>query len=529
MWMSARFGKKPKQSPPAERMLLDAQQIVLRFFVAETAGHGSGDLARAPVLAEEPGPEICHEVLAHVGFVNRNTWHFAACRLRPNVEELLAPAVLAALPAGIFQACVKSVQQAGASLGIYSDMELFSQEEFDLALSWRVQILCVSQEEDRWQHYDSSSTVLPLVHLPGDDAFRLWSGWAVEKEQLAKARKSQKRKGSQQGSVPGQRAAVARAGGSVPGPKPKRSRTRAPPAAQLLADADEEVELPAGDLEGVQGIDNSGVGGVYDNMFEEEQDGEEEEEDGGLAFIEEEDGLSSQLPAGVQNEGGGAKDSDSAASEDPLAPNECEENFLAENLAQEIEAQIDLPQPAVPAVAAEEAELMANMLGVDEAAVAAAAAVEGAADRPGHARVAAAGAADVPRLRRADFYKLEFNFAPYGRVGYYSRTKLLIAVCGDPRHGDCRLTRVCAKHPRAKSLSTSIGGQGRPLGQITAWLKAHGDYVSQQQRVHYCRPDRAARVEARAEFLQLEGAADFAEMAERPQEAGEESEPMRIS
>ena len=509
--MATRFWRKQKQSS-AERELLDNQHVVLHFKQAprlqtseDEVGAADGWAGMGPMPAEA---DSC-EVLAHLGFVNRGRWNFTALCLHSNVTELLPDAMLDELPldSDVLQACVKTQLQSGESLCVLSDVELFSQPQFNLEKSWSVQILRVSLQERHWQQSDTSSTVVPLVPLEGDQPFLLWRGWDEEQRCQAAAKKK-----------PGKRTAerappAVRAAGAAAAPAQKRRRPGGgPPKPVPVADGAENL------LERIVQVEEDIAAALEPSeqeVFDEGATSEDENED--------------PEPSLAGSNSG--SEAESAESEDPTEPDACDEAHVVQQLLEQLDGQPpaggpDLPpnrqsaqQPAAAAHANPEARVADNE---DEE-------VAARQVRPAPAARAARDGEAAPR--RPDFEKHELEFPPYGRLRYYPHTHLLIAVCSCPVHGDCRLARTTTKHPRARSLSTTIGGQGRPIGLQAAWLKAQAEYDCQQTHVHLCRPNRQARIEARAEFLELEGAVEFSRMAERRRdtENGEEEEPARIT
>ena len=95
-----------------------------------------------------------------------------------------------------------------------------------------------------------------------------------------------------------------------------------------------------------------------------------------------------------------------------------------------------------------------------------------------------------------------------------------IVHCKAPGHKNCVLTR--SANPSAKKARA---GQGRCLGKLVAWAEAagSGEYLNKSQHFKYV-PDKAARQAARRAFYALPDS-DWFCMQERPQRAGEDSEP----
>lgn len=114
---------------------------------------------------------------------------------------------------------------------------------------------------------------------------------------------------------------------------------------------------------------------------------------------------------------------------------------------------------------------------------------------------------------------------PWGKITFYeSKGGAFEAICRNPAHGKCVLTRGARGKPGASS-STSAPRGGRPLGFLAAWL-AKGDAASKEEHwSDVCiRPSLAAR-QAGREFVRsaLHGEALMAR--ERPAVPGEPPEP----
>ena len=112
-----------------------------------------------------------------------------------------------------------------------------------------------------------------------------------------------------------------------------------------------------------------------------------------------------------------------------------------------------------------------------------------------------------------------------GTIRYNPRSQTYTAFCS--AHGEgCKRNRTC----KAPSSRSSRPGQGRPLGQLLAWLKDGKNFSDAEQHVHgsTAHLDYESRRAARIGFLALEGAAHFARH-ERAKEPGESDEPRVVS
>ena len=113
-----------------------------------------------------------------------------------------------------------------------------------------------------------------------------------------------------------------------------------------------------------------------------------------------------------------------------------------------------------------------------------------------------------------------------GVLRFYPQNSVVTAFCDHPGHGDCRRSRTVRQNEASRTAMQR--GQGRPIGLLCSWLELQMDHSSQQDHVHNCNPTATQRVAAREKFLQMPGALDFSQQAERPQREGEDIEPAKI-
>jgi len=92
-----------------------------------------------------------------------------------------------------------------------------------------------------------------------------------------------------------------------------------------------------------------------------------------------------------------------------------------------------------------------------------------------------------------------------------------VCKCG---HGQCAVQRTMLPAKRKNGPRA----RGRPLGFLTAWLKAGSRPGMDHVKHMNVKLDRRERCEARQEFEGKEGAQEFLEM-EREQRCNEETEP----
>ena len=119
-------------------------------------------------------------------------------------------------------------------------------------------------------------------------------------------------------------------------------------------------------------------------------------------------------------------------------------------------------------------------------------------------------------------------FARYGDLRFNAEASHIVAVCSNPKHGalgDCRRIRtVNAAAGRTVSFNPN---QGRPIGLLSAWLKASLSYDTAEEHkssMALRMISREDRIQARAEFMQEANAAFIAE-SERERFEGEPEEP----
>ena len=484
-WMQAQFRKHKGEVGPG-RELLDSQRAVLCFSPGESL----------PQSAENP--ETCpQKVFLHVGYVNRTTWHFAAVCLHTEVEDLLSPELLEALPPhpDVVHVCVKTPAQGADSLGVRTDMQALS-EKLDYAFPWAVSVFAISDKEDHWQHADTSSVVVPLTVFQKVESREVWRGMAREEEDRLAALRGQKRKQPAKGGP-----------GRPRRPRAGPSTTNADPAPD-----DAAASAPEAAPEGVpDAAEGHGLG-----VYSEHEESEEDDQDDGTDYDNEvaQPSGSSSSDSEMSSSSTSPCNSEDAAQEGGFGDNE--QPAAARNRAEAAEKPADLGPDA-----AEAAEKPADLLAGPDAAEPAG--MPELPDQHGERRPVE----DRVAGRRADFDKNELDLGPLGRLRFYPHTKVLVAVC--PSHGpDCRMQRSVQAHPRARDRSSILGGQGRPLGLLMSWLQAQTEHPTQQEHIHLFSAARGARLEGRATLLLQPGGAGFAAATERPMEEGEEDEPARI-
>ena len=114
---------------------------------------------------------------------------------------------------------------------------------------------------------------------------------------------------------------------------------------------------------------------------------------------------------------------------------------------------------------------------------------------------------------------------PCGKLTLYKNYDVVAHCTNTGEHGPkCRLTRNC------RIDNPSRPAKGRSIGLHYAWLKCSGSskWPDHNAHVRSCKPDYAARCEARNDLYSLPGGKAFADMAERERRSGESEEPLDL-
>ena len=123
----------------------------------------------------------------------------------------------------------------------------------------------------------------------------------------------------------------------------------------------------------------------------------------------------------------------------------------------------------------------------------------------------------VGRAPRATDIKPDDRF-PYvhGDIRYNHRSQNLVSHCSF-HSGNCRRTRTTKPGRKAS--------QGRPMGELAAWLDDAPKYKNAKDHSSQCHPTHAERVAARAKVESMPNGKDFSECWERKKEDDEDCEP----
>ena len=483
-WLQSIFFKKQKIASPA-RKELENNTVVLAF-------------TQMPAQETEGLDATVHYV--HVGYINFSTWNYAAWRLYSDLELLqLDPGLHE--ETGALQVGPLDPDSAGASFGVLTDLQ-FYKEVLILEKPWQVQPYVISHEEKHWCHLDSSSSIIPLVPLlPDMPACCVWQGSEKEAEnrhpQPKKRRQRGPRAATDGAGSKRQRAASGKRETDPAAESPAATATAAASSASIRAvDRALQPDDPAAAW-------NSHLDPYAENdaAFD-DADAVENDESARQTFRD------LAVEAGNPLHHGSECSADSL---DPLfdeaegdrgeAADACDEFVAGASLDVE-DRLVDLfPKPS------------AGQPDSDEPVPAAAAVAP--------ARGPAARAEGVRRRQNLDTE--EVTFAEYGRIRYYPQQKICIAVCANPDHGQCRMERTCSANSRGTNP-----GQGRPIGLLAAWLRCHAEFPTQQSHLREFKHTHESRVEARSQFMLMDGAAAFCRLAERPMRDGEAEEPNRV-
>ena len=476
------------------RKQLENQTVVLAFRALrpDQQDDDSG-MARSPPLQH----------FVHIGHINYTTWHFVVLRLYSDLALLGLPSDLSE-ETGALQVGPLPPDSAGTSLGVLTDLQ-FYRDVLDLTLAWEVQLFTVSVAEGSWHRIDSSSAVVPLAPWPEDEVplCKVWLGAKEEKANRAPAPRNHKKRGPQ-------------AAPAAQGEACKRRRVRG-------KRSDKAFDARPADPENAGSNELGDVRADACNPYAEADD-----EDTSLCpnlLLDADEAAAEaahvQIAAATaevaelwENASNLSVASGSQFSLDPLIEDEEDEADLgAESLATNVEERVG------PGIFLEErGQFEDEPQGLPVPRVRA-----GAGEAPSSASAgpAAAAGSKVPQER------LDFQLGDHGILRFYKTTKALVAFCGNRSHHDCKMERICRSHPSG-ATSGVFGGQGRPIGLLTCWLRAHSEFATQQEHLRNFRHTQAARAEARAQFLEQEGAAAFSQRVEREQRDGEPAEPPKI-
>ena len=81
---------------------------------------------------------------------------------------------------------------------------------------------------------------------------------------------------------------------------------------------------------------------------------------------------------------------------------------------------------------------------------------------------------------------------------------------------------------RQRTTKGSVGGRGRPIGELVAWLQSGVDLMTPDEHGKAAGGTLAERTQAREWFYTLPGGQRFAELHERKQGSGEPEEPLKV-
>ena len=525
-WLRAVFAKKKKADLSKARLMTKEQRLVFGFFSAPgwSKERAKDDAAAGDDASNsEPSPEPEPPRYAYPAYMNFSNFHFTMLRLFADLEHVLGIPV-DAVPQmdDVTQVTLMDAEQAGEHHGIFTDVK-FVHECLDLQHSWQVRLFYISLDDRHWQQHDRSSCVIPLMDASGEcevEPMWIWRGAEYENAKLTAKRP---RKRAADSSQP-KRAAKARAKASSSDHKRRKKAHE-----EVDADAIDNVLENEGReyLEEPGGIP-PGAGNLYveseGDALPEEEEVEEDLQDvfpHGLQAWYAEELARSEASSQYEPSLGEQTDAEEDLAANPDGPD-------AEDVIDDAAlARLFLDPDSGPDVAAPDSA-RSSFAGEGVPGLPAAAGDTDAADAEPNASANRARPGNrEPHERRADFWRDELEIPHLGKLRYYRHEKHVIAVCSNPEHHDCRMTRTLEEPPRVGKPGSKSAGQGRPLGLMLAWLQKQFDYSTQQAHLKSCKPDLESRQEARRELRGMpRGEAFLAyERALRP---GESEEPEAI-
>ena len=117
-----------------------------------------------------------------------------------------------------------------------------------------------------------------------------------------------------------------------------------------------------------------------------------------------------------------------------------------------------------------------------------------------------------------------WEFPPHGSVRYNFKASNLVAHC--TFHSDnCRRSRTTKAHVNASRFP----GQGRPMGNLIAWLDQADKFATAKEHSSQCKPTLQERREARQKLNSSPEAMSWAAKYERQPRANEEDEPPTLT
>ena len=488
------FWKKRKSSERSEaRKLLedgllfvemrspDMQPAQALRNVAENSDHDSWDsmLEQEREQIDTQQQQQC-QFFFYVGQFNFSTWHFACLQM----EKVEQPLEFNANSCDADEVCYLQLAEDPMQGGLFTNMQIFS-EVLDLQKAWSMRFYGFSGLS---KHWPEQGTEIPAKLLTNVAEFMFWKGPLEERTRRKPSdagddgRKTRKR---------GQAPRKNQSGGR----QTKRFRSRK--SNRAIEDA--QAELDSGSEANADVVDEA-------SDMDDDVSGSDSSESSADA--------SSHQTAVSEPE----VDSEHNAGNDDARNTDASENSAEEFLDELFEEDARLGPIAADEdlLAAEEPPLPPPEEPPPPQEPPPPAGPAPARPRDQRAGVVRGG------LESRDVFVLPNAL---GTLRYYHGTKSMQAFCPwgreyDVHESDCRKSATCNPQRR---------GSGRPIGLLVAWLQAHKDFATKHEHVHTCKPSLQQRRDARAFFMQLPEAAEFARF-EKPKANpnDDDDEPPRV-
>ncbi len=452
---------------------------------------------------------------AYIGHINFSNWKFALVKLS---------LALKLDDAWLLQTDPADALGAAQPMGeLHTDLQFF-RDALDLQKPWMVSVCTISEKSKHWPMPPPIPELIPVALAAGElqvEPFICWHGSDAEAkrrkdaEANARDKASKRNKKNRLEDRDGLDAALRLM------PPAKKARTSRKPDQEKglyqLEDSDNDAEVLEPNISDGSYEPSIAPGGPADWFGCIESEAESQDLESHL-----EDLVAEQT---ANNGNGNETDSDSEISKECPSPHDCSDREAEGDSQHAHELQVQASAEG-NASAEDEKNHAPLLVEVASDSVPVAAPGAGAADEGnGSDEIATARAARASGPRdMAGTQHLKVGH--YGEIRYIPASNQLVAVCDFPGHDDCRRTRTCSA---SNALRTALQqGQGRPLGQLTHWLRQQSSFETQQNHCHGFSASYEDRAAARTYLLSLPGGQEFAHQHERPKRDGEADEPTSI-